>query len=136
MDTNGTNNGAPAAGGGGGRLPDGDEPRDNFAAFVSARLIDDEEAEVGAVAFDPNHHGDELADGRIVTGWEVFVGDESEDELSDPEQVRLPSLSWLVERFPQLEELFDTHDGSEASWVTDDDGALVSWDGGEEDSED
>lgn len=135
MDTNGTSNGAPAAGGGG-RVPDGSEPRDNFAAFVSARLIDDEDAEVGAVAFDPDHHGDELGDGRIVTGWEIFVGDETEEELSDPHQVRLPSLSWLVDRFPQLEPLFDEHGGGLASWVADDDGTLVPWDGGEVASED
>ena len=132
MDTNGTTNGGLSASGASGRLPDGEEPRDNFAAFVSARLVDDEDAEVGAVAFDPTHHGDELADGRIVTGWEVFVGDESEDELSDPDQVRLPSLSWLVDRFPQLEPLFDEHDGSEASWVADDDDeSLIPWDSDE-----
>lgn len=109
------------------RLPDGSQPRDNFAAFASARLIEDDEADVGAVAFDPSHHGDALADGRIVTGWEVFVGDESDDELSDAGSVRLPSLSWLVDRFPQLEPLFDTHDGSEASWVADETGALLPW---------
>jgi hypothetical protein len=136
VDMNGTSNGAPVAGGGSGRVPDGSEPRDNFAAFVSARLVDDEDAQVGAVAFDPNHHGDELGDGRIVTGWEVFVGDESEDELSDPDLVRLPSLSWLIDRFPQLEPLFDTHDGSLASWVADGDGALVPWDGDDVPSED
>lgn len=130
MTTNG--NGGPAGGNAGeGRVPDGSSPRDNFAAFVSARLIDDPTADVGAVAFDPDHHGDELGDGRIVTGWEVFVGDESEDELSDPELIRLPSLSWLLDRFPQLGELFDTHDGSEASWVVDEYGALTPWQGDE-----
>jgi len=105
-----------------------DDPRDLLAAFVSARLVDDEDAEVGAVAFDPDHDGDELADGRTVTGWEVFAGDETEDELSDPERIRLPSLSWLVDRFPQLEPVFAGHDGSEASWVADDEGVLVPWD--------
>jgi hypothetical protein len=108
-------------------LFDGDDPRERLAAFVSARLVDDEAADVGAVAFDPSHDGDELGDGRTVTGWEIFVGDETEDELSDPEQIRLPSLSWLVDRFPQLTPLFDSHDGSEASWVRDDDGSLVPW---------
>ena len=111
------------------RLPDGDDPRDLFAAFVSARLIEDEDADVGAVTFDPDHDGDELGDGRTVTGWEIFVGDEAEEELSDPERVRLPSLSWLVDRFPQLEPLFDGHDGTEASWVADESGRLVPWEG-------
>lgn len=108
---------------------DGDDPRDLLAAFASARLVDDEAADLGAVTFDPSHDGDELGDGRTVTGWEVFVGDESEDELSDPELIRLPSLSWLVDRFPQLEPVFASHDGGEASWVAADDGTLVPWDG-------
>ncbi len=132
MDVNGSNGGPGSPGTGDGadgfRVPDGTEPRDNFAAFVSGRLVDDADADVGAVAFDPDHHGDQLEDGRIVTGWEVFVGDESEEELSDPELIRLPSLSWLVERFPQLEPLFDSHDGAEASWVADEDGTLHPWD--------
>jgi len=130
MDANNATNGGPAGGApAGGRIPDGSQPRDNFAAFVSARLIDDEDVDVGAVAFDPDHHGDELGDGRIVTGWEIFVGDETEEELSDPEFIRLPSLSWLVDRYPQLRALFDEHDGTEASWVADEDGDLVPWHG-------
>jgi hypothetical protein len=108
---------------------DVDDPRDLLAAFVSARLVDDEDADVGAVAFDPDHDGDELADGRTVTGWEIFAGTETEEELTDPERIRLPSLSWLVDRFPQLASLFADHDGSEASWVVDEDGVLVPWEG-------
>lgn len=111
---------------------DGEDPLELLAAFVSARLVDDDDAEVGAVAFDPDHDGDQLADGRTVTGWEVFVGDESDEELSDPNRVRLPSLSWLVARFPALLGVFAGHDGSEASWVADDAGALVPWHDGDE----
>ncbi len=134
MDTNSATNGGPAGGPSDGRrIPDGSEPRDNYAAFVSARLVDDDATDVGAVAFDPDHHGDELGDGRIVTGWEIFVGDESEDELSDPDLIRLPSLSWLIDRYPQLEPLFDDHDGTEASWVADEAGTLLPWDAGEAD---
>ncbi len=133
MSGNGSGSGGPTGSSGGGRIPDGSQPRDNFAAFVSARLVDDDTADVGAVAFDPDHHGDALGDGRIVTGWEIFVGDEAEEELSDPRFIRLPSLSWLADRYPQLEPLFDEHDGSEASWVADDAGRLVPWDGDDED---
>lgn len=114
-----------------GDLPDleGDDPRELSAAFASARLIDDEAADLGAVTFDPSHDGDELADGRTVTGWEVFVGDETEDELTDPELIRLPSLSVLLDRFPQLAPIVDDHDGSEASWVVDEGGSLIPWNG-------
>lgn len=110
---------------------DGDDPLARMAAFVSARLVDDDDATVGAVSFDPDHHGDELGDGRTVTGWEIFVGDETEEELRDPECVRLPSLSWLVARYPELDPIFEHHDGSLASWV-DEGGQLVPWDGDEE----
>jgi len=37
-----------------------------------------------------------------------------------------------VDRYPQLEPLFDDHDGSEASWVADDAGRLVPWEGDDE----
>lgn len=110
---------------------DGDDPMDRLAAFVSARLVENEEGRVGAVAFDPDHDGDELADGRTVTGWEIFVGDETDEELRDADRVRLPSLSWLLSRYPELAPLFEDHDGSEASWVAGEDGRLVPWNGDE-----
>ncbi len=108
---------------------DGEDPLELLAAFVSARLVENDDAQLGALAFDPNHDGDELADGRTVTGWEIFVGDETEEELSDAERVRLPSLSWVVERFPAVVRVLEGHDGSEASWVADEDGTLAPWNG-------
>jgi hypothetical protein len=104
---------------------DEDDPLEDLAAFVSARLLEDDDLEPGVVSFDPDHHGNELGDGRTVTGWQLFVGDETDDELDDPERIRLPSLVWLVQRYPDLLALVETHDGSEASWVRDADGRLV-----------
>jgi hypothetical protein len=102
-----------------------DDPLEDLAAFVSARLLEDDALEPGVVTFDPDDHGHELGDGRTVTGWQVFVGDETPEELDDPERIRLPSLAWLVQRYPDLLPIVETHDGSEASWVRDEDGRLA-----------
>jgi hypothetical protein len=104
---------------------DDEDPLEDLAAFVSARLLEDDRLEPGVVTFDPDDHGHELADGRTVTGWQVFVGDETPDELDDPERIRLPSLGWLVQRYPDLLALVESHDGSEASWTRAEDGRLV-----------
>jgi hypothetical protein len=102
-----------------------DDPLEDLAAFVSARLLEDDRLEPGVVSFDPDDHGRELGDGRTVTGWQLFVGDETPDELDDPERIRLPSLAWLVQRYPDLFALVETHDGAEASWIRDAQGRLV-----------
>jgi uncharacterized protein YegJ (DUF2314 family) len=101
------------------------DPLEDLAAFVSARLLEDDGLEPGVVTFDPDDHGRELGDGRTVTGWQLFVGDETPDELDDPERIRLPSLAWLVQRYPDLLALVETHDGAETSWVRGEDGRLV-----------
>jgi hypothetical protein len=104
---------------------DEEDPLEDLAAFVSARLLEEDDLEPGVVTFDPDGHGTELGDGRTVTGWQLFVGDETEDELDDPERIRLPSLGWLVQRYPELLALLETHDGRETSWVRDAQGRLV-----------
>jgi hypothetical protein len=104
---------------------DGPDPLEGLAAFASARLLEDDALEPGVVTFDPDHDGHELGDGRTVTGWQLFVGDETSEELDDPERIRIPSLAWLVQRYPALSPLVATHDGTEASWVRDEDGRLV-----------
>jgi hypothetical protein len=104
---------------------DEEDPFDGLAAFVTARLLEDDDLEPGVVSFDPDHHGHDLGDGRTVTGWQVFVGDETEDELDDAERIRLPSLGWLVRRYPELMALLESHDGREASWIRGQDGRLV-----------
>jgi hypothetical protein len=106
-----------------------EDPLEDLAGFVSARLLEDDRLEPGVVTFDPDDHGRELGDGRTVTGWQVFVGDETPAELDDPERIRLPSLAWLVQRYPDLLALVETHDGAEASWVRGDDGRFVIHEG-------
>jgi hypothetical protein len=105
------------------------DPLEGLAAFASARLLEDDALEPGVVTFDPDHDGHELEDGRTVTGWELFVGDETPAELDDPERIRIPSLAWLVQRYPELLELVDAHDGSETSWIRDETGTLVVHEG-------
>lgn len=94
---------------------------DDLAVFASARLVDTGTV-VGAVHFDPTDRGRALGDGRTVSGWSVFAGDETTEELEDPERLRLPSLSWVLERDPSLADVTDAHDGTEAFWTRDDQG--------------
>ena len=87
------------------------------AAFASARLFVDDDATVGVATFEPDDVGRELGDGRVLSGWSLFVGDETEDELADAEHVRLPSLRVVLERFPEVADVLDANTGDEASWV-------------------
>ena len=92
------------------------------AVFVSARLFTDDEARVGVATYEPDDVGHELRDGRVLSGWSLMVGDEVQDELSDPEHIRLPSLRVVLERFPEVGDLLEVHDGTETSWLRRDDG--------------
>lgn len=87
------------------------------AAFASARLFEDESASVGVATFEPADAGRELGDGRVLSGWSLFVGDETEGELADSERIRLPSLRVVLERFPEVAEVLDANAGDEASYV-------------------
>ena len=87
------------------------------AAFASARLFTDDDATVGVATFEPDEAGRELGDGRVLSGWSLFVGDETEEELADAERVRLPSLRVVLERFPEVADVLDVNTGDEASWV-------------------
>ena len=88
---------------------------EDLAVFASGRLIDTG-ARVGAVSFDPSERGRALGDGRTISGWSVFVGDETEEELEDPERIRLPSMATVLEQDPTLAEVVDEHDGAAAFW--------------------
>ena len=89
---------------------------DRRAVFASARLVDGG-APVGAIAFDPEDGGRELGDGRIVSGWSVFQGDETDEELTDAERLRMPSLTWLLQHDPAVSMVTTGHDGSAGYWV-------------------
>lgn len=110
-----------------GGAPDGDRAS-VLAVYASGRLVD-AGAPVGAVGFDPEDAGRPLGDGRVVSGWSVFTGEETEGELTDAERVRLPSLSWVVSHDPAVAMLTAGHDGSAGYWVRgeDDRNGLPSW---------
>ncbi|TVR21036.1 MAG: DUF2185 domain-containing protein [Nitriliruptor sp.] len=101
---------------------------ERLAVYASARLVDTG-ASVGAIAFDPHDAGRALGDGREVSGWSVFVGEETEEELSDAERVRLPSLAWVVARDPAVAMVTAGHDGSAGYWIRGEDDAsgLPRW---------
>lgn len=88
----------------------------SLAVFASGRLVD-AGGPVGAVRFDPQDAGRPLGDGRVVSGWSVFTGEETEEELTDAERMRLPSLAWVVERDPAVAMVTAGHDGSAGYWV-------------------
>jgi hypothetical protein len=89
---------------------------DDMSCFASARLVD-AEGLVGAIAFDPGERGRGLADRRTVSGWSFFDGEETDEELEDPERIRMPSLAWVLERDPSVAQVLDEHDGTEAFWA-------------------
>ena len=109
-------------------MADGTDPAEQLAVYASGRLVDTG-APVGAIGFDPEDAGRPLGDGRTVSGWSVFVGEETDEELTDAERVRLPSLSWLVGHDPAVTFVTSGHDGSAGYWVrgSDDEHGLPRW---------
>lgn len=87
-----------------------------LAVYASGRLVDTS-ANVGAIGYDPGDAGRALADGRVISGWSVFTGDETDEELTDAERVRLPSLAWVLERDPAVALVTAGHDDSAAYFV-------------------
>ena len=43
--------------------------------------------------------------GSCSSGWELHAPDETEEKAGDPSRVRLPALSWLMQRYPAFGEL-------------------------------
>ncbi len=101
---------------------------DTLAVYASARLVDTG-VPVGAIAFDPGDAGRALGDGRTISGWSVFAGEETDEELTDAERVRLPSLAWVVAHDPAVAMVTAGHDGTAGYWVRagEDDHGLPVW---------
>ena len=101
---------------------------DRLAVYASARLVDTG-GSVGAIAFDPDDAGRTLVDGGEVSGWSVFAGEETEEELTDAERLRLPSLAWVLARDPAVAMVTAGHDGSAGYWIRGEDDAsgLPRW---------
>jgi hypothetical protein len=95
------------------------DPYEGQVAFVSGRVFDEDDPGVGVATFDPDDAGRPVADGRTLSGWSLLAGDETEEQVADPEAIRLPSLPWLLERHPELQPVLDGHDGTAASYVRD-----------------
>jgi hypothetical protein len=105
------------------------DPAEQLAVYASGRLVDTG-SPVGAIGFDPDDVGRALGDGRTVSGWSVFVGEETDEELTDAERVRLPSLSWVLQHDPAIAFVTSGHDGSAGYWVRsgEDANGLPRWD--------
>jgi len=101
---------------------------DALAVYASARLVDTG-ASVGALRFDPDDVGRALGDGRSVSGWSVFTGDETDEELTDADRVRLPSLAWVVRHDPAVALVTAGHDAGAGYWIrgADDERGLPTW---------
>lgn len=70
-------------------------------AFASRRLIEDDSLIPRFVYHDASElEWEPGEDGQRASGWSLLVGDETEEEVSDPSQVLTPSLGWLTERYP------------------------------------
>jgi hypothetical protein len=97
-------------------MVDESDPAESLAVYASGRLVDTG-SPVGAIGFDPEDEGRELGDGRTISGWSVFVGEETDEELTDAERVRLPSMSWLLRHDPAIAFVTSGHDGTAGYWV-------------------
>lgn len=95
---------------------DGRDRAEVLAVYASARLVDTDVV-VGAISFDPDDAGRELQDGREISGWSVFAGEETDEELEDAERLRLPSLAWVLQRDPAVALVTSGHDGSAGYWA-------------------
>lgn len=105
------------------------DPAERLAVYASGRLIDTG-APVGAIGFDPDDAGRPLGDGRTISGWSFFAGEETDEELTDAERVRLPSMSWMLLHDPAIALVTSGHDGSAGYWVLagEDANGLPRWD--------
>ncbi|MEX1163993.1 MAG: hypothetical protein WEB03_10470 [Nitriliruptor sp.] len=106
-----------------------EQTADARVVLVTARLLDDEQATPGFVAFDPEDAGRPVGEDRTASGWELYVGAETDAELEDADNARLVDVTWAIERFPDLQVLLDEHDGSTpAAWLATGDGDWLELD--------
>ncbi len=81
-------------------------PYEDLLAFANRRLVDDDSLEPGYVVHDPSDVNLEpTPHGERASGWQLLVGDETDEELEHPESALLPNLAWLMERYPAFAEL-------------------------------
>jgi hypothetical protein len=90
-------------------------------AFASRRLVEDESLTPGYVYHDPEDATLPPApDGRRASGWNLLVGDETDEQLADAGELLMPDLEWLVERYPAFGKIVSAgSEGRQFEWDSD-----------------
>ena len=88
----------------------GDWPLLDKKVFVSRRCHDQD--------LRPEYLYREAPDSERDSGWRAMVGDESDDEINDPDNVLLQDLGFLLDRWPDLEPVLRT-DPQHGAWLWD-----------------
>ena len=93
----------------------------SMRAFASRRLIEDDTLVPRYVFHDPTEMDrPPNREGYRASGWCLLVGDETEDEVSDPANLLVPSFGWLMERYPAFGDLVRCSPGGrEYAWDDD-----------------
>lgn len=81
--------------------------------FVSRRSHDQDER--------PGFVYREAPDNDQDSGWRALVGDETPEEVDDPDNVLLQAVGFLLDRWPELRPVFET-DPADGSWAWDEHG--------------
>jgi len=92
----------------------GDWPLLAKKAYVSRRCHDQDIRPGYLYRDDPLNEED--------SGWCVMVGDETDDEINNPDNVLLQALGFLLDRWPELKAVLET-DGRTREWLWDTDSA-------------
>jgi len=79
------------------------EPYLELRAFANVRLLENDDLELDFVHHE--HDDTPLEDGTRCSGWELHAPDETQEEIDDPANIRMPNLAWLMERYPAFGEL-------------------------------
>ncbi|MER7276038.1 hypothetical protein ABT369_16415 [Dactylosporangium sp. NPDC000244] len=94
---------------------------DNLIAFASRRLVEDESLTPGYVYHDPEDATlPPGPGGRTASGWNLLVGDETDEQLADAGELLMPELEWLVERYPAFGKIVAAgSEGRQFEWDAD-----------------
>ena len=70
-------------------------------AFASRRLVEDDSLVPGVVYHDPEDASlPPTPEGKRASGWNLMVGDETDEQMSSAAELMMPELDWLAERYP------------------------------------
>jgi hypothetical protein len=76
-------------------------PYENLLAFANKRLITNDALQPGVVIHDmADLQLKPRSDGTKASGWQLMVGDETQEETDNPSSLLVPNLAWLMERYP------------------------------------